>query len=64
MNRMTTYRRLKKLGITKGTANMQLVEIAFDPVKAYGLLFEVSDLLVRYRIKSVTHLESVLERLK
>lgn len=64
MNRMTTYRRLKKLGITKDTANFNLIEVAFDPVKAYRVLFEISGILAKYRIRSVTHLESVLESLK
>ena len=64
MNRMTTYRRLKKLCITKDTANLNLVEVAFDPVRAYSVLFEISEILAKYRIRSVTHLESVLERLK
>lgn len=64
MNRMTVYRRLKKLGITKDTADLKLVDIAFDPVKAYRLLFEVTDLFKRYGIKSVTQLESILEVLK
>ena len=58
------YRRLKKLCITKDTANLNLVEVAFDPVRAYSVLFEISEILAKYRIRSVTHLESVLERLK
>jgi len=61
---MTTYRRLKKLCITNDTADMQLMEIAFDPIKAYANLLEFHQVLNDYKIKSLQQLRDILEVFK
>jgi len=67
MNRMTTYRHLKKLGVTKDTVVPFALEVAFDPLKAYKVAatwFEVRSVLSSSGIETVTELKSVLEGLK
>lgn len=63
VNRMTTWRRMQKLGITSDTIDTWAFHRAFDPSVSYRLLCKYHDLrnvLVTHNIDTVEELDNLL----
>ena len=64
MNRMTPYRRLKKLGVSKSDVNEFAFGVAFDPIASYKHMVywsKVRDVLLSFGIRTIDELRDKLE---